>query len=68
MTHIGNLPCVRPQSFTKHVCVETGMYTFDGYVQPEADFDGTFRLWDEDTNELLGIHGWLVSDITFYED
>lgn len=59
----------RPTWATRHVEVETGdgLITLSGYVAADADYDGTFKLWCEDTHELLGVHGWLVSDITWLE-
>lgn len=46
----------------RHVIVDTGGYTFEGYISPIADLDDRFRM-ELDDGEVIYINGWLVDSI-----
>lgn len=45
--------------FTRRVFVENDQYSIFGYIRPDAETDGVFKMWDQDNSEWLFINGWL---------
>ncbi len=47
----------------RHVLVDIGMSTLEGFIAADADLDGTFELIEEGTGERLRVNGWLADCI-----
>jgi len=45
--------------YTKEINADCAEYNMDLLVQPDADFDGTFRAWDMHEQEFIRVNGWL---------
>ena len=45
--------------FTRRVFVENDQFVIFGYIRPDAEIDGVFKMWDADEKEWLFINGWL---------
>lgn len=45
--------------YSREVVAENDHCTLYLLVQPDADFDGTFKAWDMDEQEFIHVNGWL---------
>lgn len=69
MTKIAaNETAARAAGFTKRVILDGQMATVDGLIQPDADIDGAFEVFDLGEKEWLVVSGWLIDDIEYPED
>lgn len=50
---------------TREVTCTSDEADFEGWIKPDADLDGTFRLTCSDTGEVFKLNGWLfeVADV-----
>lgn len=48
------------RGYTRRIWVDTGHVDLSGYVRPEADLDGRFGFFDDDTGEHLALNGWMI--------
>lgn len=51
------------KGFTRDVICDSAEVTLEGWIKPDADLDGTFKLIDGDTGEVLKVNGWLFDRI-----
>lgn len=60
---VANMQPASLAAFTRRVFVENEQYSIFGYIRPDADPDGVFKMWDADEKEWLFINGWLFEII-----
>lgn len=53
------------RGYTKEVLIEGDGCEFAALVRPDEDLDGYFKCFDTDSQEWLGVSGWMcrVTDI-----
>ena len=47
--------------YTREVVASNAALDLFLLVQPDTDFDDTFRAWDTDAQEFIRVNGWLFS-------
>lgn len=47
------------QGYTQKVMAVGGEFDLFLLVQPDTDFESTFKAWDTDAQEWIRVNGWL---------
>lgn len=49
------------KGYTRSVVCDSDECTLEGWIKPDAELDGTFRLFEDDTGTILKVNGWLFT-------
>lgn len=53
----------KAMGYTRNVLLEGEGCSVEALIRPDADLDGAFVAFDEDSEEWLTISGWLLDNI-----